>query len=198
MGDRQPLPVSVLRYCAINPNPAVSSFLHQRDLAMTVLAFRLMRRANEVSNLRMCDVKFKSNGWMAVYIMRSKTMPFEGRTIEVEPVPGSVTCPVRLMQSWLKLRPRATPFEPLFVSVQGKPVTTNALLSVVRRMAAYAGFEGRVSSHSLHIGGATAAMQAGMTMAQIRAIGGWESKAIGLYLRAVGAAAAGASAKMGL
>ncbi len=75
-------------------------------------------------------------------------------------------------------------------------MNTASISSVVKRVAHYAGLKGRYTGHSLRIGGATAAMQGGMTMAQIRSIGDWVSHAILLYLRAVGAAASGASMKM--
>ena len=63
-------------------------------------------------------------------------------------------------------------------------------------MAWRTGIEGKFSGHSLEIGGAVVAMMGGMTMAQIRAFGGWESKAVQFYLQAIGAAAAGASRSM--
>lgn len=60
-------------------------------------------------------------------------------------------------------------------------------------MAQMVGLTGRFTGHSIRIGGATAAVQAGMTMAQIRAIGDWESHAVLVCLRAVGAASAKAT-----
>ncbi|CAG8589200.1 17672_t:CDS:2, partial [Cetraspora pellucida] len=42
------------------------------------------------------------------------------------------------------------------------------------------------TAHSIRIGGATAAMEAGLSLTQIQTIGGWDSKAVMLYLRTVG------------
>jgi len=72
-----------------------------------------------------------------------------------------------------------------------------SISAVVKRVAEHAGLDGNYSGHSLRIGGATAAVAGGMSMEQIRAIGGWESDAVFLYLRAVGPAMAQASKRMG-
>ncbi len=86
----------------------------------------------------------------------------------------------------------------LFPSASGKPISGQTVNAVVKRVATHAGLVGRYSGHSMRIGGATAALQGGMSMEQIRAIGGWESKAVLLYLRSIAAANNKASQKMGL
>lgn len=55
-----------------------------------------------------------------------------------------------------------------------------------------------LSGDSLRIGGATAALQGGATVEQVRATGDWTSDAVNLYMRAVGAARSGITTKMGL
>lgn len=100
------------------------------------------------------------------------------------------------MKLWLQKRPK-DPLACLFPNQFGKKISVGAVSQIVKRMATHASLAGRFASHSLRIGGATAAMRAGMTMPQIRAIGGWESKAITRYLRGIGAAKAGATQRMG-
>jgi site-specific recombinase XerD len=86
----------------------------------------------------------------------------------------------------------------LFPSMRGRgAISSQAVNALVKRVAQHAGLEGRYSGHSMRIGGATAALQGGMTMEQIRSIGEWESKAILFYLRSVAAANNKASTKMG-
>jgi hypothetical protein len=80
---------------------------------------------------------------------------------------------------------------------RGKQISTNGISQLVKRLAADAGFKGRFSSHSLRIGGATSAMMGGMSLEQIMSIGNWKSAAVNMYLRAFGAANAGASKRMG-
>ncbi|CAG8841884.1 27510_t:CDS:2, partial [Racocetra persica] len=66
---------------------------------------------------------------------------------------------------------------PLFVSRQGKKISVSAVGLIVKQFAEHAGLNGRFTAHSLRIGGATAAMATGISLTQIRAIGGWDSKA---------------------
>ncbi len=82
--------------------------------------------------------------------------------------------------------------------MRGSQLSGQAVSAIVKRVAKNAGLVGRYSGHSLRIGGATAALQGGMTMEQIRSIGDWESKAILFYLRSIAAANNKASTKMGL
>ncbi|CAG8658298.1 36850_t:CDS:2, partial [Racocetra persica] len=86
-------------------------------------------------------------------------------------------------EQYLKIRPEKDGESPLFVSRQGKKVSVSAVGSIVKRFAEHVGLNGRFTAHSLRIGGATAAMAAGISLTQIRAIGGWDSKAVMLYLR---------------
>lgn len=76
-------------------------------------------------------------------------------------------------------------------------VSTSAFSKWEKQVAEFAGLRGRFSGHSVRIGGATAAMEGSMTLAQIRAIGDWESKTVLLYLRLVESSQLGASIKMG-
>ena len=76
-------------------------------------------------------------------------------------------------------------------------MTPAAVNSVVKRLAQHLQLDGKYSGHSLRIGGATAAMEAGLTLEQIQAIGGWNSPAVHRYLRLVGTAQMGTSEKMG-
>jgi len=65
-------------------------------------------------------------------------------------------------------------------------------------MVAEAGLQVRVSSHSLQIGGATAAMMAGLTREQIMTIGGWNSAVVDRYLQALEMTRLRVSARMPL
>lgn len=60
-----------------------------------------------------------------------------------------------------------------------------------KELTAAAGLMGRFTGHLLHIGGATAALHGGMSIAMIRSIGNWESKAALLYLWSIASARAG-------
>ena len=95
---------------------------------------------------------------------------------------GGDICPVKLLREYLQWRGDQP--GPLFLDHKGGQLSTGAISSLVRRMAKENGFDGCYSSHSLRIGGATAAMEGGMSKEQIQAIGGWTSEAVQRYLRA--------------
>jgi hypothetical protein len=63
-------------------------------------------------------------------------------------------------------------------------LTSSAILSICKRMVDTVGLDAVVSSHLLHISGASAAMITGLGQVQIMAIGGWQSDAVDCYLRA--------------
>ncbi|CAG8833966.1 17700_t:CDS:2, partial [Racocetra persica] len=101
------------------------------------------------------------------------------------------------------LRVRKTKNDPFanrkFVPIEpsGWEMSVAAISSVIKRMTENVKIVGRFTSHSLRIGRAAAAMRGGMSLAQIRTIGGWDLKAVMLYLRAVETTKDGASIKMG-
>jgi site-specific recombinase XerD len=108
---------------------------------------------------------------------------------------GSATCPVRLFECYMEWRGLAEGL--LFTTRTGSMMTPAAITSVCRRIISAVGGEERVSSHSLRIGGATAAIEGGLTKEQVMTVGGWKSEAVNLYLHAREVAGVGASRRMG-
>lgn len=197
---RDPFPVSALRTLLTRgPRPGQNELLWRRDMALIALGLRAMRRPGELGQLRMRHVVWKPGGSLEIIVPHSKTDPlWSGQRIPIDAVPGSPTCPVRLLREYFRLRgPGARPEDPLFASATGAPLSTSAVNSIVKKAAEWSGVEGWVTGHSLRIGGATAALAAGLTLEQIKAIGHWESEAVMRYFRAVSAASAKASMKMG-
>lgn len=195
---RDPLPVWVVRRYVLCPLiPGEDAVLKARDLALVGLGLRLMRRPSELARIRVRHLSWDREGWLWVVIAETKTNKTgKAKKVPIEPVSGSVSCPVRLVRAYLSLVVRSAD-DFLFLGVNGRAMSTSAISSVVQRMAQRVGAEGRFTGYSLRIGGATAAVRGGMTTAQIRSVGDWESKAILFYMRAVGAAGAGMSARMG-
>ena len=195
---RQPLPVSAIRTYLENRGSRPYK-VWIRDAAMLVLGFRGMRRASELLNLKRRDLLFR-DGMFILRIRMSKTdKSGSGRELTIEASNDSVSCPVKILEEFL----RSDYWEEgdfLFRSGihNDKKLSVSLLSNLVKRVAREAGLKGRFSSHSLCIGGATAGMMGGMSMEQIRAVGHWESDAVLLYLRSVGASLAGASRRMGL
>ena len=195
---RLPLPIHAIRFWWDNRPRFVSEFAWRRDGTMVAVGFRLMRRPGELGLLRRSHVREDYRGWMWVTIPKSKTDQLgRGKELPIEPC-GSRYCPAALLQDYLKRFP-GLPGDFLFPSITDPRVgvSSSAVSTVVKKFAEHAGLEGRYSGHSLRIGGATAAMEGGATMAQLRSYGDWVSDAILRYIRAVGAANAGFSSKMG-
>jgi site-specific recombinase XerD len=129
-------------------------------------------------------------------VRRSKTdQSGRGFTVFIEPS-GSATCPVRLMQAYLKQRGCHGGF--LFINRRGSPLSAGAISKICQRMVSRAGLNAQVSSHSLRIGGATAAMVGGLSKEQVMAIGGWTSDAVELYMRMNEPTLLGTTRRMGL
>jgi len=86
----------------------------------------------------------------------------------------------------------------LFVRANGRPYTTEHIKDFIRAVAAFAGLKGKFGGHSIRITGACLAVLGGMSLEQVKAIGGWRSNVVETYLRGLVAVASGASARMGL
>jgi hypothetical protein len=132
---------------------------------------------------------------MRVFVRSSKVdQAGRGFKIFVEPTPAR-WCAVRLWRRYTA-SVAGSPPSLLFRSITGAPLTSSAISSICKRMVDAAGLDAVVSSHSLRIGGASAAMIAGLGRAQIMAIGGWQSDAVDRYLRAFEVTRMGASASI--
>jgi integrase len=153
-----------------------------------------MRRGSELAALRVEDVTI--DGERACVRVRKAKNDQLGRGHEVFiDASGSAACPVRLLKEWLRVR--GTRPGLLFTACGGRPLSTSTISAVCQRMVAAAGRSEVVTSHSLRIGGATAAVEGGLTREQAMTIGGWESDAVDRYLRARELAAEGVSHRMG-
>ena len=93
---------------------------------------------------------------------------------------------VQLLSAWLEAR-RAlglTDRHPLFCHEDGRCIDTGDVREAVRRVMAAAGRDPRLyGAHSLRIGGATAALAAGVPPQLIRLMGRWSSDVYEIYCR---------------
>ncbi|MGH2613186.1 MAG: tyrosine-type recombinase/integrase, partial [Rhabdochlamydiaceae bacterium] len=195
---RLPFKLSALEYWVKNKPENVTNWVHARNSSLVAVGMRAVRRPGELGQFQGKHLQKVGN----VYYLTlpwSKTDPTaKGKVIPFEPAENdSLVCPVKLLDNWLKIcKPGKEDF--IFPSILTRRGITGAAVSdVVRKMAIHAGLDGNYSGHSLRIGGATLMMASGHSMAQIRAIGGWESKAMGRYLQALGLVDAGLTKKMG-
>ena len=181
--EREPFQLEALRAWLETPR-ASSPFLHTRDAALVILGFRAMLRPGELAALKMEDVRKTIDGGLQVRIGVSKAdQKAERRPILITPT-GSKTCPVSLVEELVELRRSqgALGGDRLFVSEKGTHMSVPGISAVVARMAREAGLNGKFSGHSLRIGGASAALEGGLSVDEIKTAGAWKSDAVNLYL----------------
>ena len=90
------------------------------------------------------------------------------------------------LRTWLQRRRAAgiSDSRPLFCHANGAPITTAEVRSMVKATMAAAGRDPALfGGHSLRIGGATAALAAGVSPNLIRLMGRWQSDVYELYCR---------------
>jgi hypothetical protein len=172
-----------------------------RDAAMVAVGLRLMLRPAEIAGIRRRDVRFDEKGWLWVKIKKRKNDQLGQRGWDpIEPVEGSMTCVVRLMRACLDgLKGSGVgPEAPIFYSLRTNKAISGAVVNtVVKYMVKETGGSEEVAGHSLRIGGCCMGMTGGLSMAELRAIGGWTSNAIRHYLRSQACAEGKASERMG-
>ena len=171
-----------------------------RDAALVAVAFRLLRRAVDVSRWEKKHVRFvnldvqdknEARAGVEFFLGYDKTHDNPIYMLIEEPGKGSdSSChPYTLFREYYeKFVVHSAEDSPLFPTAHsGKPMNASSITQAIRNMVKFAGETDEeslyYSAHSLRIGGATAMMQNGFSMAQIRSIGGWKSDVILQYLR---------------
>jgi hypothetical protein len=105
-----------------------------------------------------------------------------GSKIVIGPPHGIEICPVKLLTSYLSVRPKVT--GPLFCHYDGKPITRYQISAIVSKSIANIGLDpARYSSHSLRIGAATTCALEGHSDVYIMAQGRWKSHTYKSYIR---------------
>ena len=91
-------------------------------------------------------------------------------------------CPVHLMLEYLSVR--GCKPGPLFILADGSAVVRTHFTNQLSIAFKYCGLDSsRYKGHSFRIGAASYAAEAGMSDAQIRALGRWKSNAFQKYVR---------------
>ena len=142
-----------------------------RDAAIIAVASDALLRVSEVSALEVSDVDLSEQ---TVLIRRSKTDQ-EGKGVVQylgEPTVGRI-------RTWLQ--ESGLTEGPLFRGVRkgGRvrctPLTTKSIRCIIARWGRAAGVDGRVSGHSLRVGGAQSLATAGASLVEMQLAGRWRS-----------------------
>ena len=144
-------------------------------------------------NLTRADVSFRSSQdgtlYMVLMMRPAKRHPGQHKNVPILiAAGGSLLDPVRLMQRYLALDPvppEEAALTPLFRRrVSLACIKVREVRAVLQQLMAAIGLDWqRFGAHSLRIGGATAALAAGLTPAAIRAAGRWSSDVYAIYCR---------------
>ena len=97
---------------------------------------------------------------------------------------NSSTCPISLIEQYLEASHHLSPHLPLFHFADGKLLTRYSLATSLKECIIAVGENPKhFSTHSLRIGGATAAAAAGITPSIIQELGRWRSNCFRQYTR---------------
>jgi integrase len=197
-----------------------------RDKAVIALGLRSMRRSIEIAQLQRGQVRWvqpsgatptapshppppgMEGKYLEVYVRSQKNDQMaKGHWVLVEPT-WSPSCMATTLYNYCeefgisigaKAKQDGTSHLPLFMSLVDKKrgISPGAINSLVKKAAKMLGLPPGVTSHSLRIGGCTAACGAGVPIEIVKAIGGWHSDAMVTYIRSRAAPAVGVSQRMG-
>ena len=157
-----------------------------RDAALLAVASDGLLRVSEVAALDVGDVQAEADGSGRLFVGESKTdQEGQGAVLYL----GALT--VTRVNAWLAAAGHQD--GPLFRRVRrggrvegdpGRRLSVNAIRQIIRSRAAAVGIEGRVSGHSLRVGGAQSLAAGGTSLVEMQTAGRWQSPAMpGHYAR---------------
>ena len=157
-----------------------------RDAALLAVASDGLLRVSEIAALDVGDVEAEADGSGRLLVGESKTdQEGQGAVLYL----GAPT--VTRVNAWLAAAGHQD--GPLFRRVRrgghvegdsGRRLSVNAIRQIIRSRAAAVGIEGRVSGHSLRVGGAQSLAAGGASLVEMQTAGRWQSPAMpGHYAR---------------
>ena len=128
------------------------------------------------------DITWVKDG-LHFFIKKSKTDQVgRGTTIAMGHT-HRASCPVVALQAYFE-DCKAPPGSSLFHFRTGRPLTSRAMRAILRDLLLRGGYDtSKYNTHSLRIGAATAAAQAGLPSSTIQRLGRWSSTAYTTYTR---------------
>ena len=97
---------------------------------------------------------------------------------------GDTICPVKAMKKYIRARVQLFSPGPLFIWQHGQFFTRSNFTTILQATLDAAGYNGNAfASHSLRIGGATAAAGAGIDEWKIKLLGWWNSDCYKRYVK---------------
>lgn len=139
---------------------------------------------NEGHALRVNDLHLENgNSAIKVFLRSSKTDQQGHGVVLIIPNTGKVTCPVRHMLLYLKMRKSLNCIY-LFCHLNSLPVTRYQFAAVLKKSLNMLGLQNaNYKCHSFRIGAATTASRNGLSDEKIQSYGRWKSCAFKSYIR---------------
>ena len=144
--------------------------ISQRDQVVRFENVTFLMQGNAIQSVKIVITRFKHN---------TDNRPF---TIIIDRQPAEQHCPVQCLINYLKLRGYSQ--GPLFALANGDPITVTQFNRQLQLALSFCGLDSsRYKSHSFRIGAACYAAEKGLSDAQIRTLGRWNSDAFKIYIR---------------
>jgi integrase len=161
------------------------NFVKARDGCILAFCFAGLLRESEAMRLEARDVTevdVEGEPGLKVLIRRSKTdQENTGATVFMAGDLKGVGCPVSWFRAYSMLRPQGA--RAFFCKLTGEPLSVKTPNFIVKRILKELGVCAlEYGSHSLRKGGATAAIEAGMSVPALKAHGRWKSDAVYTYI----------------
>ena len=156
-----------------------------RDGCILVFCFFGLLRESEAMQLLSEDVKLVQIGTtqvVGILVRSSKTdQEGEGATVRLAGDGTSIGCPVTWFKALKDVRQPSEAF--FFHKLEGRPLAITTPYHVVKRVLKELGVDSSgFGSHSLRKGGATAAVQGGISVTGLKPHGRWKSDAVFTYI----------------
>jgi len=164
-------------------NYGTKDWLFLRDACIILVSLFGLLRASETAELQRHAFVSHAEGEMAFSFFRKKKPPGHPASTHILPNSDRFGCnPASLMSAYLSSLPVEEPL--VFRSSAGLPLTPAAISSMLKRRFASSPWSSiPLTSHSLRIGGAVFAVECGKTETEVKALGGWSSDTILVYMR---------------
>ena len=187
---RLPITIVILIELVQTLQTIVSNPYHRLLLqAMYVIAFFGLMRVGEITSTKSGVVALKLDQVQIFTTHVVLTISKFKHNVSLRPIQlvlpaqdNKLICPVAVLINYLHVRGLEP--GPLFSFVDGAPVKRDFFINILKRNLNFCGLDSKLyKSHSFRIGGASLYASMGLSNAQIRLIGRWNSDAFVKYIR---------------
>lgn len=152
--------------------------LSERDFAIFVLGLFCYLRPAETASLEVNSFTVLEDSIVLKFKRLKQRVGDPLTTVWIRDIKGLSFSPVNIIRNFLKNRAGK-----LFLTVTGKELSSDAISKVVKHRMIALGFSGVWSGHCLRVGAACFAAERGLSITEIKSLGGWKSDTFVRYIR---------------